>query len=850
MTEKKADDPQDPKPLSIDVPEDIEEEIPLGERSEKTEQRDASRITVPPILPILPIRDTVAFPRTITPITISREKSKRVLDLALAGSRIIAAVAQRRAQTEDPQLNDLYRVGTACLILKLYKLEDGSQTILVHGIARVGIETLTDETSYLEARVHPYYDNTKRSVEIDALVHNVRHGAMKIIEGTPNVPEEARVILESIETPGGIADFVAANLSLGLVHKQELLETFDVQQRLRKVYLSIAEQVDVIELSRKLQQEVRSQMGKTQREYFLREQLKAIRQELGEGDAKSVTETKLAEKIKSAEMPEEVEVEAYRELERMANIPQVSPEYGVAHDYIEWLSSMPWALASDEQQDIRKAERILEADHYGLDEIKKRILEYLAVRQLNPDGRSPILCFVGPPGVGKTSLGQSIARSLNREFIRIALGGVHDEADIRGHRRTYIGAVPGRIIQEIRKAKVNNPLIMFDEVDKLGQDFRGDPASALLEVLDPAQNHTFTDHYLDVPFSLRNVMFIATANWADPIPDPLLDRMEMLELSGYTMREKKRIAEQYLIPRQLSENGVKASQLMFDEAALEMIISGYTHEAGVRELERRIGALCRAKAAAIVWKKKASKKVTRAWIAEELGTPRYESTVADRKAVPGVVTGLAFTPVGGEILFVEASLMPGAANLNLTGQLGSVMRESSQAAFSIIRARAEQLGLDPAGILQHDYHIHVPAGAVPKDGPSAGVAMLTALISVLTDTPVDPATGMTGEITLRGRILPIGGVKEKVIAAHRAGLTRVILPKTNARDLRDIPDDIRQQIEFVFVQTIDELLKVALSPRLASKKSKSKAKARTKSKSKGTARKKTKRKTSKKRSKK
>ncbi|MCP4251449.1 MAG: endopeptidase La [bacterium] len=786
--------------------------VPLKKRTEQSDaERKHSGPEVPETLPVLPIRDTVAFPATIAPLNVTREKSKRVLDLALAGSRMIVVAAQRHSETDDPRLDDLYRVGTVCVLLKLYKMEDGTQTVVVHGLVRVGIEELTQETPYLEARVHPRFDSEEATTEIEALVHGVRDSAHSIIKMSPDIPEDARVVLDSVSTPGGVADFVAANLSLGLVHKQELLETFDVRQRLRKVHAALVGQVEVLELSQKLQAEVRSKMDKSQRDYYLREQLKAIQSELGHADAKSATQNKLDEKIAAAGMPEEVEAEARRELDRMSNIPQASPEYSVAMDYVEWLTDLPWSVGTGDVADLARAEKILDADHYGLEQVKRRILEFLAVRHLKPDTRGPILCFSGPPGVGKTSLGQSIARALGRKFIRLSLGGVHDEADIRGHRRTYIGSMPGRIIQQLRKAGTNDPLFMLDEVDKIGQDFRGDPASALLEVLDPAQNSTFTDHYLDVPFDLSRILFIATANYLDPIPPALYDRMEVIELSGYTQREKVQIAKRYLVPRQIEENGLKPKQLKFDAQDLEYIISRFTREAGVRNLERAIGSICRARAASIVRKQRRSNRVTRRSIERGLGPPVCDPQSAARRSVPGVVTGLAFTPSGGEILFIEATCMPGNGNLNLTGQLGSVMRESTQAAFSILRARSEQWNIDPADVLRFDYHIHVPAGAVPKDGPSAGVAMLTALVSLLTERPVLPTVGMTGEITLRGRVLPIGGVREKVLAGHRAGLTRLILPKRNARDLRDVPEDIREQIEFVYVTNIDQVLRAALN---------------------------------------
>lgn len=781
--------------------------VPLG--TVEGSEGDAEDTKIPSTLPVLPIRQEVVFPGTVMPLNVGREKSKRVLDLALAGNHLIGVFSQRSAQEEDPHLDDIYRIGTACRILKMFKLPDGTETILVHGITRVGIENLVKETPYLEATVHAHEETTELTTEIEALVHNVRQSAERIIELSANVPDDARVVLRSIKSAGGVADFLAANLPLGVVHKQELLETFDVMHRLRKVNAALAGQLEILELSNKIQSEVRSQVDKSQREYYLREQLKAIQHELGTEDARTSEIEKLRAKVDEAQMPEAVEQQAQREIERVSNIPQASPEYSVTLDYIDWLCALPWQVCTEDQHDIRRAREVLDADHYGLDKIKKRILEFLAVRQLKPDGRGPILCFAGPPGVGKTSLGQSIARALGRKFIRISLGGVRDEADVRGHRRTYIGALPGRIIQNLRKGGSNNPVFMLDEVDKIGQDFRGDPASALLEVLDPEQNNSFVDHYLDVPFDLSRVLFIATANYMDEIPPPLRDRMEVIQLSGYTRLEKLEIAKRYLVPRQLEENGLKPAQLEFTDEVLARIISAYTREAGVRELDRKIAALCRHRAVAIVRDDQPAAPVTVENLSDSLGSVLYESEIASRTAMPGVVTGLAFTPVGGEILFVEATRMPGNANLNLTGQIGSVMRESAQAAYSIIRSRAEALGIDHKTINDSDFHIHVPAGGVPKDGPSAGVAMLTALVSILTERTVDPRTGMTGEITLRGSVLPIGGVKEKVLAAHRAGLTRVILPQRNTCDLDDVPHEVREQIKFVFVKTIDEVLEAA-----------------------------------------
>ncbi|MEE9295093.1 MAG: endopeptidase La [Phycisphaerae bacterium] len=774
--------------------------------------QDDNRPVIPEELPILPLRDSVVFPGTIVPLKIVREKVQRVLDAAIAGSRMVCAVPQRHGETEDPTLDDLYRVGTACAILKIMRLEDGSENIIVHAISRVGIVGIKQRTPYCIAVVQVREDEVPHSTRMDALLHTVRQTARQAIELSPNVPAEAVDVIDTIPTPGGLADFLAANLSLDLVQRQELLETFDVEQRLRKVNAAVARQVEILKMSQKIQSQVRDQMDHSQREYYLREQLRAIQQELGMSDARQVEVEKFKERIAQAKMPQAVEAAAHRELDRLATIPQASPEYSVAADYLNWLSSLPWSVSTEDRIDIEKAGKTLDQDHYGLEKVKKRILEFLAVRKLNPDGRGPILCFAGPPGVGKTSLGQSIARALNRKFIRVSLGGSRDEADIRGHRRTYVGALPGRIVQEIKKAGSNNPVFMLDEMDKLGADFRGDPASALLEVLDPAQNSTFTDHYLDVPFDLSKVMFITTANYTGAIPGPLRDRMEIIELSGYTHREKLQIAKRYLVPRQLAENGLFKGQLRFDDEALRTIIARYTLEAGVRELERKIGAVCRARAVAIVKGARRSSRVTRQSLAKDLGPALYESEIAAEDSVPGVVTGLAFTPVGGEILFVEAQRMPGSGQLKLTGQIGEVMRESAMAAFSLARSRATDWGLKPRELLASDVHIHVPAGAVPKDGPSAGVAMFMALASMLSGRAVEPTTGMTGEITLRGKILPVGGIREKVLAAHRAGLTRVIMPKRNLRDLGEIPKDIRGQIQFVGVTSLDGLMKAVFGP--------------------------------------
>ncbi|MCK6455169.1 MAG: endopeptidase La [Phycisphaerae bacterium] len=769
------------------------------------------RYVVPELLPVLPIRDTVAFPGTIIPLTIGREKSKRLVDAVITGNKILGIVAQRRAEVEDPGLDDLYRVGTAAAILKLLRMPDGTQSIIVHGLVRFGIEDLTQTEPYLIARAHTREDTAVSSPELDALVQTTRRQAARVIELTPGISDQALDVLSSIEKPGALGDFLAANLQLDLVLRQELLETFDVSDRLRKIAAHLARQIEVLELSTKIQTQVKNQVEKQQREYYLQEQLRAIQRELGETDPRDAEIKELRERIAAAKMPAEVEAEATRELERLAKIPQASPEYSNALDYIEWLCDMPWAISTEDHLDIRRAEKILNDDHYDLDKVKRRILEFLAVRKLKPEGRGPILCFAGPPGVGKTSLGQSIARALGRKFIRVSLGGVRDEADIRGHRRTYIGALPGRILQEIRKAGSNNPVFMLDEVDKLGQDFRGDPSSALLEVLDPAQNFSFQDHYLDVPFDLSKVMFIATANYMDAVPPPLRDRMEVLELPGYTVQEKLFIAKKYLVKRQRDEHGLKTSQLKFDDSALLGIIENYTAEAGVRNLEREIAAICRATAARLARRSRSIVRVVRrADLPEFLGPLRVEPEVAMRTSTPGVVTGLAWTPTGGDILFVEATNMPGKGNLQLTGQIGDVMKESAQTAFSLVRSRAKSLGIDPARMSSNDFHIHVPAGAIPKDGPSAGVAMFTALVSLLLGRVCRTGVAMTGEITLRGLVLPIGGLKSKALAAHRAGIETVIIPKQNMKDLVDIPADVRKQLKFHPVGEVDEALRAAL----------------------------------------
>ncbi len=781
-----------------------------GSAADATNRPQAATQEIPRELPILPVREVVVFPGTVVPLAVSREKSKRLIDAVLAGDKMIAVCTQRKADAEDPTLDDIYRIGTAATVLKLLRMPDGTQSLLVHGLARVGIEEMTQHEPFWRAMVNVHVDEPLDELQINALAHSARQTALEVIELSPNVPDEARLILDNIDQPGPLADYLAANLSLGVPLKQELLETFDIADRLKKVTATLNNQLEVLQLSQKIQDDVRSQIDKTQREYYLQQQLKAIQKELGEGDTRAAEVDELKTRIADAKMPEAVLKEANREMTRMERIPQTSPESGVIRDYLEWLIQMPWTNETEDNLDLVRADEVLNTDHYGLEKIKRRILEYLAVRKLKPTGKSPILCFLGPPGVGKTSLGQSIARALGRVFIRISLGGVRDEADIRGHRRTYIGAIPGRIVQELRRGGTRNPVIMLDELDKLGNDFRGDPAAALLEVLDPAQNHSFTDHYLGVPFDLSRIMFIGTANTMETVPPPLRDRMELIELTGYTTGEKLEIAKRYLVPRQRDDNGIKDAAFTIPDETLKAIIETYTREAGVRELERMIGGVCRGIASRVARGDQPPAAVLPNEIEPFLGPSRFEPEHALLSRTAGVATGLAYTPVGGEIIFIEAVLMPGRGGFMLTGQIGDVMRESAQAALTIVRSRAKSWRLPAERFSDSDVHIHIPAGGVPKDGPSAGVSMLTALASLLSGKPADPLVAMTGEITLRGQVLPIGGVKAKVLAGHRAGIKTVILPRRNEPDLRDVPADVRSELTFVFVDTVDDVLRNAI----------------------------------------
>jgi ATP-dependent Lon protease len=770
----------------------------------------AGELEIPATIGILPIRNAVAYPGTVMPLAIGRERSKKLVAELQPNESVIGLVTQLRPETDDPGIKDLYTVGTVASLLKSIKMPGGSVNIIVHGIARFRIVQLVATKPYLQARIEPLQVVARKTKKVQALMVSIRQSANRVIELSPNVPEEASVLLENIDSPSALADFIAANLHISIAEKQQLLEELDAEKRLEKISVALAKHLEVLELSNKIQGQVRNSIDKSQREYFLQEQLKAIQAELGQTDRRTEELNELRDNIKKAGMPQKVEAEALRELERLSKIPIASPDYSVTRTYLDWVCELPWSVGTEDVLDIRRAERILEKDHYGLLKIKRRILEFLAVRKLNPRGKSPILCFVGPPGVGKTSLGQSIARAMGRKFVRISLGGIRDEADIRGHRRTYIGALPGRILQELRKCSSNNPVFMLDELDKVGADFRGDPASALLEVLDPEQNVSFTDHYLDQPFDLSRVMFIGTANYTEPVAPALLDRMETIELPGYTEQEKMQIAKRYLIPRQLKEHGLSGGMLSIADDAIAGIINSYTREAGVRNLERNIASTCRAVGTEIAKGERRRATIRRRDLLRFLGPVQFESELALRTGTPGVATGLAFTPTGGEILFIESAMMPGKGSLLLTGHIGDVMKESAQAAFSIVKATAKKLKIDPNNFSKFDYHIHVPAGAIPKDGPSAGVAMFTSLVSLLLQKPTRPDVAMTGEITLRGLVLPIGGLKEKILAAKRAGIKTVILPARNKKDMVDVPKQAQKGLQFRFVKNTNEVLKIAL----------------------------------------
>jgi ATP-dependent Lon protease len=774
---------------------------------------DISGVAVPAALPILPLRGVVIFPSAIVPLLISRGASLKLVDDALVGDRMLGLMAQKNPEEESPDPNGLYSRGTAGRVLKMLKYPDGSVRILVQGLKRIEVESFTQREPYLKASVRHLQDVLEPSKDVEAIQTHMVNQFAKFVSMIPYLPDELQVVVMNIKDPGKVSDLIASNLNISLEEKQDLLSTLDVRGRLEKLSAILNREIELLELGHKIQSQVQSELNKNQKEFYLRQQLKAIQKELGEGDGKTAEIEELRRKVDEARMPPEALKAAEHELDRLRMIPPESAEHTVVRTYLEWLVALPWAVSTQDNLDLHHARQVLDEDHFDLEKIKDRILEYLAVRQLRKDPRSPILCFVGPPGVGKTSLGRSIARAMGRKFVRLSLGGIRDEAEIRGHRRTYIGALPGRVVQNIKNAGSNNPLFMFDEIDKLGMDFRGDPASALLEVLDPEQNNTFQDHYLDVPFDLSRVMFVTTANVLDPIPAPLRDRMEVIELAGYTEEEKLQIARRHLIPKQLHENGLTDANLRFEDDALVQIVRSYTREAGLRNLEREIGRVCRKIARAITEGRTEPVTCTAANLRDFLGPERFFAEVAERTEDPGVAVGLAWTPNGGDILFVEATRMAGKKGLTLTGSLGDVMKESAQAALSYIRSRADRLGLPPDFFESSDLHIHVPAGAIPKDGPSAGVTIATAVASLLSGRPVRPNVAMTGEITLRGKVLPVGGIKEKVLAAKRAGIEMIVLPRRNEKDLEDVPEAVRGAMRFVFVERMDEVLEQALEPR-------------------------------------
>ena len=788
------------------------------------EVRPIEEIRVPDELPVLPGKDSLIFPYMIVPMIVGQERLVQLINEAVVGDRLVGFFALRSDQ-EHPKPEDLYPVGTAVQIARMIRMPEGMVQVLLQGIARVRLTQVTQTEPYLRARVEVLQDVLKPSIEIEALTRNLLSLFQKVVAQAPNLPDELAVASMNIPEPGKLADFIASNLNLQLPETQEILETLDVESRLRTLTSFVNRELEILELGSKIQSQIRGEMDKSQREYFLREQLKAIQKELGEEDERTVELNELRQKIKDAELPQEVAKEAGRELDRLAKMSPAAAEYMVSRTYLDWIVSLPWNKSTEDHLDVAGARDVLNQDHYDLDKVKDRILEYLAVRRLKADMKGPILCFAGPAGVGKTSLGQSIARALGRKFVRLSLGGVRDEAEIRGHRRTYVGALPGRIIQGMRRAEFNNPVLMLDEIDKLGADFRGDPSAALLEVLDPAQNSTFVDHYLDVPFDLSKVMFITTANVLYTIPPALLDRMEVIELPGYIEDEKLHIARNYLVSRQMAHHGLSEEQIDIQDGAISEIVRSYTREAGVRNLERELATICRKVARRVAeaipsapptdgqTPSPASEKIviTSENLHEFLGHKKFHYEKAEEEGEVGLASGLAWTETGGDVLFVEASVVPGRGNTILTGKLGDVMQESARAAVTYARSRAAALGLEERFYEKYDVHIHVPAGAIPKDGPSAGITMAVALISALTRRPVRGDVGMTGEITLRGKVLPIGGLKNKVLAAHRAGLKTIILPNDNEKDLEEVPQQVREQLRFVSVGHMDEVLKEALT---------------------------------------
>ncbi|HEX3238342.1 MAG TPA: endopeptidase La [Gaiellaceae bacterium] len=780
--------------------------------SEFTETPPAQVDEIPAELPVLPLKETVVFPDSMTPLAIGQERSISLVDDVVGGERLLALVTVRDAEVESPGWSDLYEIGTAAVVHKMIRVPDGTLRILVQGLRRIRLEEPVTDDPYLVARFEDVPDVAKESRELEALLRNAQGLFGRIIGLAPYLPEELQIAAANIEDASGLSNLVASTLRLKTEEKQLILELADSEERLREISKILNRELEVFELGTKIQSQVQSELEKGQREFFLRQQMKAIQEELGEGDPEQADANELRERLDALELPEGVRKAADRELARLERLPSAAAEYGVIRTYLDWLATLPWGVMTPDDLDLDRARQILDEDHYDLEKVKERIVEHLAVSKLKQDPAGQILCFVGPPGVGKTSLGQSIARTLGRKFARLSVGGVRDEAEIRGHRRTYIGAMPGSIIRALRDAESMNPVLLIDEIDKMGADVRGDPASAMLEVLDPAQNCTFRDHYLDLPFDLSKTLFICTANTVDSIPSALLDRMDVIQLSGYTEEEKLGIAERYLVPRQISEHGLERDRIEIGEPVLRLLAREYTREAGVRGLERRIGDLCRKAAVQVARGSEEPIDVTEELARKWLGPRRFSAETRRRTADPGVATGLAYTPVGGDVLYIEAQAYAGRGKLTVTGQLGEVMQESAQAALSWVRSHTAELELDERWFSRHDVHLHVPAGAVPKDGPSAGIAMATAIASLVRGTPVADDVAMTGEITLTGQVLPIGGVRDKALAAQRAGLGRVILPRENEHDLEELPPETRDALRFVLVDSIDEVFEAAFSP--------------------------------------
>ncbi|MSP16806.1 MAG: endopeptidase La [Myxococcales bacterium] len=779
----------------------------------RTPASESPHVEVPDTLSILPLRNSVLFPGSIIPIDVGRRKSVRLIEEAIARERpVIGILTQKDARTEDPTDADLYSVGCAARILKVIKLAKDNFSVILQGVARIQVSGFSQHDPFIIANAKTLSDATGSDTELDALVMNLKDIAKRVIKLMPELPKEAGSLVDNVSEPGPLADLITSHLELQVEEKQDVLETIDLKERIRKVLQFLSRQLEVLKVREKINTQVQEEMGRNQREYVLRQQLKAIKEELGELDDGGGDLDDFKEKIAQAKMPADTEKVALKQFDRLKIMQPSSAEYTVTRTYLEWLVELPWSVSTEDKIDIQLVRDVLNEDHYDLDKVKKRIVEYMAVRKLKNDKKGPILCLVGPPGVGKTSLGRSVARAIGRKFVRISLGGVRDEAEIRGHRRTYVGSLPGRILQGLKKAGTNNPVFVLDELDKLGHDFRGDPSSALLEVLDPEQNNSFSDHYLEVPFDLSSTMFIATANQLDTIPAALRDRLEIIELPGYTREDKRNISKQFLIPKMLGEHGISGEQLQITDEAVEEVVDSYTREAGVRNLERELGAICRGVAVKVAEVGVTDKVVVGPTaVADFLGPQKYQSETAERTSESGVATGLAWTPVGGEILFIEATKMPGKGSLVMTGQLGDVMKESAQAAMSFVRTRSKWLGLEDNFLEKLDIHVHVPAGGIPKDGPSAGVTMFVALSSLLTGKRVRADVAMTGEITLRGSVLPVGGIKEKLLAAHRAGVKRVIIPERNVKDLVDVPEQARRELEIVAVKRMDELLSLTLT---------------------------------------